>query len=171
MDTASDRFSFLGREFLTWLWFETERSPHGLRTASFDTVGVTLHKRLLFKSGGNFDESSLVSAEEPCAVEEARTALQSGKKVAETQLVLQVGELQYALKLGTDLRIAAAKLPTELQAGESHHLAERLRQIEQLEGVVDELFAQFVRLRIQENMWAPIREAMRQWVARDAKAD
>lgn len=171
MDTASDRFSFLGPEFLTWLWFETERSPHGLRTASFDTVGVTLHKRLLFKSGGNFDESSLVSAEEPCTVEEARTALQSGKKVAETQLVLQVGDLTYELKLGADLRITAASLRTELEAGESHQLAERLRQIEQLEGLVDELFAQFVRLRIQDNMWAPVREAMRKWVARDKAAD
>jgi len=163
---ARERFAFLGREFLTWLWFESERADGRIETLSLGTVGVGFAQRLSLESGGNVREGSTVQAEAPAQAEEARTALRVGKKVARARLVLDVGDKQFQVALDAEtLTFTNGKLPTQLGVRDESGLDERLALIDQLEAVVDDLYLTFVRLRSDDKAWAPVREAMRAWVA------
>lgn len=172
MDAQQDRFSFLGREFLTWLWFESERNGGGVQTATFGKVGVDFGQRLTLETGGNVKEGSTVQADAPSEAEEARTALRTGKKVARARLLLDIGERQYQVGVDAEtLTFAGAKLPAVLGAKDSSAVEERLHLLDELEAIVDELYTTFVRLRMTEDSWAPIRGGMRSWVAAGAIAD
>ncbi|MSQ85192.1 MAG: hypothetical protein EXR77_20335 [Myxococcales bacterium] len=162
---GGDRFSFLGREFLTWLWFESERSGGRVATADGE-YGVDFAQRLVLESGGTLKEGSSVQSEAPAQAQEARTALRVGKKVAKARLVLDVGDKQFTVNLDAEtLALSNAKLPTVLGLRDAAGLDERVGLLDQLEAVVDGLYLHFVRLRKTEQSWAPVREAMRAWVA------
>lgn len=162
-----ERFSFLGREFLTWLWFESERG-NGQIALPDGTVGIEFAQRLALESGGNLREGSTVQAEAPAQAQEARTALRVGKKVAKARLIIELGGKQFATGIDAEtLVLSNAKLPTELGVADAQGLDERMALLDQLEAAVDGLYLHFVGLRRNEATWAPIREQMRQWVAAD----
>lgn len=170
MDTAKDRFSFLGREFLTWLWFEAERNGGKVAAGELGEIGVTFGQRLSLETGGGVREGSTVQSDAPAEAEEARTALRTGKKVARARLFLEVGERQYQVGLDAEtLTFGNAKLPVLLGKGEANALDERLALLDELEAVMDALFVGFVRLRKDDAGWAPVRDEMRQWVAQGLK--
>ena len=54
------KFAFLGREFLTWLWFEAEHNSSRIETPQFGPVTVEFGQRLVLTSGGNVPEGSTV---------------------------------------------------------------------------------------------------------------
>lgn len=167
----SDRYTFLGREFLTWLWFAAERDNGRVAVEGQNTIGVQFSKRLALASGGNVDESSVVKAEAPLDADEARTALRSGKKVEQAFLVLAVGEREYALTLNAaTYTFGNAKLPTTLGSGDSELARERLFLLNELESIVDGLYLTFMQLRRDPEAWATVREEMRAWVLASADA-
>jgi len=167
----AQRFSFLGREFLTWLWFEAERNKNAIATETFGNIHVEFGQRLVLESGGNIREGSTVQAESPSQAEEARTALRVGKKVSRARLLLSLGERQFQLGIDAEtLTFASVKLPTVLTGEDAQRLEERLRLLDEIEAVVDELYMTFVRLRKDDKTWAPVREALRVWVASPIEA-
>lgn len=160
------RFTFLGREFLTWLWFEAERSQGLVKTEQFGAVTVEFGQRLVLESGGNVREGSTVQAEAPSQTEEARTALRTGKKVARARLTLTSGERQYTLGIDAEtLVFSSVKLPTILAGEDAQRLEERLRLLDEVEAIVDELYMTFIRIRKDAETWGPVREAIRSWVS------
>ncbi len=167
---GADRFSFLGREFLTWLWFEAERNG-GRVDVGDQTYGVEFAQKLVLESGGTLREGSTVQAEAPSQAEEARTALRVGKKVARARLVLSLGERQFSFNLDAEtMAISNAKLPTELGVRDAAGLDERVALLDQLEAAVDGLYVAFVRMRSHEATWGPVRDAMRGWVSTPVEA-
>ncbi len=165
MSDAHERFAALGREFLTWLWFESERNHGRVNLDGVGPIGVELTRRLALETGGAAGENSTVSADTPTVVEEARVALRTGKKVASTRLLLEVGERQFELAIhGESFVFSGVKLPTLLTAAEDERLAERFALIEELEAIVDGLYVQFARLRLDPDAWPETRAAMARWV-------
>ncbi|MSP91971.1 MAG: hypothetical protein EXR79_09270 [Myxococcales bacterium] len=168
---ARDRFAFLGREFLTWLWFEAETNKGAVDTPTFGPVRVDFGQRLTLETGGNVREGSTIQAEMPLLVEESRVALRTGKKVARARLVLEVGERTFQFGLDAEsLTLAQVKLPTVLSTEDAPRVDERLLLLDELEAMVDEMYARFVRLRSDAKAWGPVRDEMRRWVAAPAPA-
>lgn len=164
-DQSKDRFSFLGREFLTWLWFESERTGGRIDTPSWGAVGVEFGQRLTLETAGTIKEGSTVQAEAPSQAEEARTALRVGKKVSKARLHLDLGERQYAFGIDAEsLTLSGVKLPTLLAGDDPQKLDERLRLLDELESVLDELYVSFVQLRRDRERWPATAEAIRGWV-------
>lgn len=163
---STERFSFLGREFLTWLWFEGERRNGRVATETFGDVGVDFGQRLVLESGGDIREGSTVQAEAPTMTEEARTALRTGKKVRRAKILLDVGERHYELSLDAEtLTFTGVKLPAVLGGDDPQKVDERLRLLDELESLVDELYLTFIKLRKDPVAWNEVSHAMRQWVA------
>lgn len=168
---SRDRFAFLGREFLTWLWFEAERSGGAVQVESLGPVRVEFGQRLVLESGGAVREDSTVKAEAPSLAEEARTALRVGKKVSRARLLVDVGERHFELGIDAEtLTLSGVKLPTLLAGEDAQRLEERLHLIDEVENIVDELYMTFIRLRKDADTWAPVREALRAWVLEGAQA-
>jgi len=162
---SHDRFSFLGREFLTWLWFEAERNNGTVEVQTLGPVRVDFGQRLVLESGGAIREDSTVKAEAPSLAEESRTALRVGKKVARARLLLDLGERHFELGIDAEtLTLSGVKLPTLLASEDDQRLEERLHLIDEVENIVDELYMTFIRLRKDAETWAPLRTALRTWV-------
>jgi len=167
-----ERIRFLGREFLTWLWFESETHDGKVQAGDLGEVSVEFQKRLSLDSAGNVPEVNLVRAEDPTATEESRVALKMGKKVGETRIVLHAADHDFQLALaGETLQIKGVKLPTALATEDGDKLAERLDLLDEVEGLVDTIYARFVRMRMNEQTWAPVRRELRAWVERGGDRD
>lgn len=164
-----DRYTYLGREFLTWLWFATERDNGRVEVEGQGAVGVEFCDRLTLGSDGEDAETSVVKAMAPLETEEARTSLRSGKKVDQAFLKLMVGEREYQLTLlAANYTFCNVKLPSTLGSDDSQVARERLFLLNELESIVDGLYLTFMLLRRDPEAWATVRDEMGAWV-RQAK--
>lgn len=160
-----DRFGFLGKEFLTWLWWRSERD-----NGKVGEIGVELGQQLVMVTGGNVVESATIASDAPSQAEEARTALRAGKKVQKARVLLDVGELQFTATITSDLALSSVKLPTVLGKDEDLSgtvLQERMRLLRQLEEIVHDLYRQFLDVRLTE-AWQTEQDALRNWVLEGA---
>lgn len=170
-DKGSDRYGFLGREFLTWLWYATDANNGVVEVPDLGPIRVEFGQRLTLESVGNVREGSTVNADAPSQTEEARTALRVGKKVSRARLQIDVlggtegleRHFEVALDAET-LTFSGVKLPSLMATDEAMRLEERLRLMDELENLVDTLYTQFVTTRKEEATWAPVRESIRTWV-------
>ena len=167
-----ENLSFLAREYLTWLWFEAQRGGGRVHLDGVGSVRVDFSKRLSLLAPGVASETTAVAADLPALANEARVALQTGKKVASTTLLLDVGERHFEVAIEAEtFMFRGVKLPTVLNPGDSEHLDERLALLDELEAVVDGLYVAFARQRLDKDTWPAVREAMHRWVAHGAQSD
>ncbi len=167
MSDRVDRFEARSREFLTWLWFESERGLGSIELDGVGKVGVAFTRRLTLDATGGSPDGNTVSADAPGEAEEARTSLRLGKQVANARLLLDLGERHFELSVNASTFVmTGVKLPTLLQTGEQERLAERMMLIEEVESIFDGLFLQFARRRMDAAAWGEVRSAMHQWATR-----
>lgn len=171
MSDVQGRFAMLGREFLTWLWFASERGHGRMVLPEVGELTVALTRRLVLDAPGVAPDGNTIAADAPGEAEEARTSLRLGKQVASTRLLLDLGERHYELSIVAETFVCSGvKLPTVLQTGEAERLAERMQLLEELERLLDGLYVTFARTRLDADAWAAEREAMHRWATRRSEA-
>lgn len=142
---------FVGREFLLWLWFEsqlfeTNLAPHGRSSCS---LWLETRITLAFEK-----EESVLKSAAPGAAPEAREALRQGKLPREARIRMITEDREYAWTFKADtLGLAALALPAELTKKDDdvHEvLYERMRLVEALEATLEALWSDFLALRLSE---------------------
>jgi len=156
--------SYLGREFLTWLWFRSEHNE-GIFQVGEAPVEVWFDAKLTLASTGTLKEESVIKSETPTDTEEARVSLRSGKQVEEAKLRLTTGQKFWSLTIkARDLSLHGLKLPALLSATDEDVIYERLALLEECQDLVDGLFGLFVDQRLDDDAWSAEVSAMRRWV-------
>lgn len=140
--------SFLGREFLTWLWFKTETHNHKLTIGKYGTFHLYIDDKIvLSSSNGSVRENSLKGGT-PAYAFEAGSALGTGKLVHEAKFILQDSQRQWSFSIvGEDLSLRNVRLPTISEADSHAHIAQRILATKLLANIIDELFSDFMKLR------------------------
>lgn len=162
--TRINRTQFLGREFLTWLWYRSELSE-GLFKRDGETFEVWFDAKLVLESLGDIKEQSAIKSENPTETEEARASLQTGKQVREAQLRLIQGQKQWTFTIkAEDLAISGLKVPALLSREDEEQLYERFYLLEEALDLVEHLWRAFVTLRLDDDAWRAELEAVRAWV-------
>lgn len=157
--------SFIGREFLTWLWYETERNGPVVRIEGMGAVAVTFAKRLQLSSLGAMREDSTVVSEAPALADEARISLKTGKKVAKASLLLDLEDRHFEVTVdAATFALSGVKLPTIQADDEAVVLADRLAALDEMEAVIDGLYLRFGQLRKDVQGWHEVRVAMHKWI-------
>jgi hypothetical protein len=157
--------SFIGREFLTWLWFVTEKGGPTIQIDGVGAVVVTFTKRLQLSSLGAMREDSTVVSEAPSLADEARTALKTGKKVAKASLMLDLDERHFELTVdATTFAFTGVKLPTMTKDDEAIRLADRLAALDEMEAIIDGLYLRFGQLRKDDKGWYETRVQLHEWI-------
>jgi hypothetical protein len=186
---------FVGREFLLWLWFESETFDATLTTRAHGPIGLWLEKRLVLSEG---KASTRILGPLPGLGREAKEAILSGQlpdsagiRIAwrndETSFVLKAEKLAVsALKLQTVLdqeKEAPSGLIEELKGAshvrktsgkpkpedDAHEVFyERMQLTQEFESVIEALYADFIALRLSELWNASIVPVMRAWVRGEA---
>lgn len=107
---------FVGREFLLWLWFESELFDATLGTREHGSFGLWLEKRLVLSEGR---ESTRITAPMPGLGREAKEALLRGQLPESAGLRLALGDEETSFVLKAEsLAVSGLKLPTLLGPGD-----------------------------------------------------
>jgi hypothetical protein len=104
---------FVGREFLLWVWFESEIFEGTLHTKEHGSFGLWIEKTIVLSNGKT--EATRIRGSQPAAAREAKESLRRGKmpEAAGFHLVQGDRESSFTLK-AEQMGIAALKLPTVL---------------------------------------------------------
>ena len=165
--TRINRTRFLGREFLTWLWYRADKQE-GIFHHGDQTIEVWFDARMTLEGQGEIKEQSVIKSETPTATDEARAALQSGKYVSEARLRLISDQMQWTVTVkGDELSLGTLKIPALLTSEEDDRVEERCYLMEEVEDILDDLFAQFIHLRLGDDAWKEEVQDIREWVFSD----
>jgi hypothetical protein len=160
---------FLGREFLTWLWFYTETHKHQIRLAGLGEFKLYLDDKITLSSASGCARENSLKGGTPAYAAEARTALLFGKLVSEAKFVLQDENRQWLFSIkAEDLSLRQVRLPSVKDVESDSYLTARLQLLNLLVEVVDSLYKEFVTLKKSEN-FNDVLENIRQWI--DSKQD
>jgi hypothetical protein len=115
---------FVGREFLLWLWFESELFDATLQTKEHGPFGLWLEKRLVLSEG---KESTRITSPMPGLGREAKEALLRGQlpESAGIRVALRDDEQSFVFKAET-FAISGLKLQTALGKEEPNVLLEEM---------------------------------------------
>jgi hypothetical protein len=152
---------FVGREFLLWLWFESQLFETNLAPSDKPSCSLWLETRITL----SFEkEESVLKSSAPGAAPEAREALRQGKLPREARIRMITEEREYAWTFKADtLGLAALALPAELTKKDDdvHEvLYERMRLVEALEATLETLWSDFLALRLSEAWEATVIPAL-----------
>ncbi|MET0285267.1 MAG: hypothetical protein ABW352_12385 [Polyangiales bacterium] len=176
---------FVGREFLLWLWFESELFDATLSTPEHGPFGLWLEKRLVLSEG---KESTRITSPMPGLGREAKEALLRGQlpESAGIRIALREDEQSFVFKAET-FAVSGLKLQTVLGKEEPNQLLEeltgkankprpkkepedqheifyeRMMMTADFEQLVEALYRDFLELRLSAHWAATIAPMMRTW--------
>ncbi|MFT7624480.1 MAG: hypothetical protein ACI9WU_003668 [Myxococcota bacterium] len=161
--------SFLGKEFLTWLWFKSDVQeglvgiPDGGPAAE-----IWFCDSIQLSGSGEGAERVTMRAEDPSLSPECRVALRHGKKVEKGKVRIVRGQREWTLSItGESLAVSSVKIPALLTREADEKLIERLSLLDQLDSMITALFGGFIELRLSAEEWPAERTAMQAWVQGD----
>ncbi len=170
LTTLAKAKTFLGREFLTWLWYTAETTKDRLIIDKLDT-DLWIDDRLSLEGTAAMSHQHLMKGGDPSHSREAATGLSTGKTVREMKFgcrIKGVGEFT-ALLQSEDLSPRSLTLPapeTESQEGSNDSLPinKRLDAMSAFLRVFDGLFAMFMTERTAPTWEDSTLPAIREWI-------
>jgi hypothetical protein len=157
--------SFLGMEFVTWLWRKSEAGDGVVELPKRGPVEVAFEKDLLLTSEAGESQNSAFKGDTPTLAPEAATALMAGKKVKRARIRLIVEGVNYELSLnGESFDWSGLKIDTPPSLPFNEAVPLRLAALEEFQNLFSALFDHFLELRLDEDAWETELETMRKWV-------
>ena len=166
--------SFLGREFLTWLWFLAESDEAiSLELAEGEvSLEVWVDDKVVMESSNTKAHVNTLRGGDPSQSFEANAGLQTGKFVKEMKVGLRIDEDQeYKVLLNSqDLSPRSLVVPNEPQFQEGDEddsydvLAFRLEKTSEFTQLFDSLFRKFLDERIDESWENESLSEIRSWI-------
>jgi len=92
---------FLGREFLLWLWYNSEVNGGTYKLEDGD-VELWVDKKIVLRHDDDEGTEKIVFTGDNLNLKEARFALMEKKQVTESQLRLKVEENEYSFTLDSE---------------------------------------------------------------------
>lgn len=167
---------FMGQDFLVWLWFKADSQWDVVSMLDGRDVGISF-ERFMTLEGGEGDAHETVTCRGLRAeLQEAKTALQSGKKITKAHIRLSLDDLQWKFTIdAATLDISSLKVPKTVEAGAEEgdslsfegRVLERTYMIEQAVEAVDLLFKTYLYTRLDAAKWAEEKRALREWIFRN----
>jgi recombination associated protein RdgC len=163
--------AFLGREFLTWLWFRCE-TDGGAFDLPDGEVGVVFNDYVALVSEGEEREENICKKGSAHRSQEARTALSVGKVVSAAKLEIARGERAFAATIAGDtLDVRSAKYPDPEAEDPEERALERLEAMEELAEIIDGLYGLFLAVRLAPVWDAKEVPAVTKWIRKRARAE
>lgn len=155
----------LGREFLLWLWFESEAHEGVLELGDGERCELWIEDDLVLTGVGADTSELRIKASSPGTCAEAKEALRRGKLPEKARLRIQRGPQSFgfafdAFSFGT----SNVSIPALIKEEGDERFYERMHLIEELESFLDRLYARFVEIRAGAD-WPATEKSMRAWVA------
>jgi hypothetical protein len=165
--------AFLGREFLTWLWFKSDQTGGRIEIPGKKVVEVLFLDRMTLDLSDVETPQTVTLKGEHSELREGLAALKEGKKIEEARISMRAGDNDFTMMLkGTWFSFGSFRTPPILPSGEAEGEAdvegsflEKTYLIEEGMEIVDDLFEYFLKLRISDGWEANELPALRRWVS------
>lgn len=156
--------SFLGREFLTWLWYRSERDKqieiHGGKPVTVEILGP-----ILLDAAYGDARAQTLKGDSPSTSPEARTALLEGKKLRRARVRLEREGVEWLVTIdGETFNISGLAIPNPGRMPFEDLLAMRAEMMLEFERTFGALFEEFLHLRLQSKQWAKELPTIQEWV-------
>jgi len=163
--------SFLGREFLTWLWFKSEERNGRIAVPGRDDVEVHFLRRVVLESGAGEYSETVVCQGLHADLREGKAALREGKRVREARIELKRDTHDWEFTFKADpFQFQSMRLPAS--AGKDEDASERdgriLERIYMIEGAMktmDELFDFFLKRRLSPQWISEEIPRLKKWLS------
>lgn len=173
----SEAKRFLAREFLTWLWYESETKKEPFSIKSSDKSAgklicdIWVDDKIVFEASGMNAMKQTFIGGVPSQSKEVALALQTGKNIGELRVGLHVdgmGDFHFNLA-GSDLSIRSLRLPEirqleNLEETDGALYILRLEQIATVSDIIDGLFGIFLGERVKTDWSATKMKDIKSWV-------
>jgi hypothetical protein len=153
---------FVGREFLVWLWFESELFESRFDIDGFGPCEIWLEGQITLVQD---KEQSRLKGVAPSTAKEAHEALRQGKLPTQARVRVTRGELEFGFLFNTDaLSLSAVKIPNIVKEEADEQFYERMYLVEELDALFGALYAKFIALRLGAAWEETVAPAIRTWV-------
>jgi len=165
---AYNRYTFLGNEFLTWIWFLIEKDQDTLRQCAQDPLELSVGNRMVLVNRWANGMETVTIKGDAAGLEEGLLALSKGAWVTELNLVFKSGALQWQFSIkGESLNFSSLKLPETGNAEQMDDMEglilDKLYLYEKPFQLIDALFRKFVALRLS-GTWPAAKSNMMKWI-------
>mgnify|MGYP006274547163 CR=1 FL=1 len=167
---AANISSILGRDFLTWLWYKSEVNNGIFKSEKGEDFAVYLSQKVTVESGEDDSRDKTVSSGLMSELREARLGLNSGKKVVQALFRIEQDSSEWQIQINADdfsySGLKTPKVETRLEEGDDPDspFLEKMFLLQKAQNFTDELFRQFLDLRLSAN-WPEETAAVRRWAA------
>lgn len=173
--TMTHAKSFLGREFLTWLWYHSENHAEPLTVIGPSTdksylVDLWIDDRVTLEAPTGKSHYHTMKGGDPSQSAEAAAALITGKVPKDLKLGMTLHEFgEYIFTLnGDDISPRTVQLPEPPEAAEDLEsfstLGFRMTALDALCDVIDGLFSLFMDDRVDQNRHQEFLNQIREWI-------
>lgn len=171
--TAYNKYSFLGNDFLTWLWFiiETEQDV-AVMIASQEPVSLAIGNSLVLENNlGDKSKEKITIKGDQAGLEEGTTALKKGAFVTQINILCKLGEEDYKFTLkGESFNITGLKTPSTSASKSQDEIEgtilEKVYLLQKVTKVIDTLFLKYVEQRITDVWKTKGLQAINTWIHR-----
>ena len=167
--------AFIGREFLTWLWYLVENSADALKVhcaveKRTYTLDLWIEDYLIFESPSSMAHTQTLRGGTPSQSIEATAALKTGKSLKQMKIGMSIeglGEFSACLT-DNNLFPRGLKFTRVHDEGEQNadNLSVRLEMIETFLKVLDLLYSDFIAIRTQKNWENHEARKIRFWIGK-----
>ena len=160
----------LGQDFLTWLWFRSEKSGWLFKMPDGSEFNVYLEQRLSVRGGSGDNVEKAVVTGPHAEFTEAKLGLRNGKLVDKVVVRFERDGATWMVLLGSDdftlSGLKTPKIETHLDEGDDPDalFLEKILLVEQCMEFVDELYRQFLEVRLSTG-WTDELRAFKGWLA------
>lgn len=160
----------LGQDFLTWLWFRSEKNGWLFQMPGGGEFNVFLEQRISVRGGSGDNVEKAVVTGPHAEFTEAKLGLRNGKLVDKALVRIERdGATWMVLLASDDFSLSGLKTPkieTKLEEGDDPDapFLEKMLLLEQCMEFVDELYRQFLEVRLSTN-WLDELRVFRAWLA------
>ncbi len=159
----------LGQEFLTWLWYKSDTAPQAFVDNKGVPFSVSMEQRIVVQGGegDNLETASVSGSLSP--MREARFGLVTGKKVTRAVVRFEQNDLDWQVSLrAEDLSCNSLRTPKIEKESDDDDpdafLLEKVYLIELCLGLIDTLYAQFLKCRLSDE-WPHEVRSLQTWIS------
>ncbi len=165
--------AFMGQDFLTWLWYKSDTNGNIVRLHNSQDAGVSFERFITLEGGEGDAQESVTCRGLRAELTEAKTALQSGKKITKAHIRLSVDDFQWKFTIdAATLDLSSLKVPKTVEPGAEDgddlsfegRVLERAYMLELAVESVDHLFQTFLLVRLDETRWKDEKQGIREWI-------
>ncbi len=156
----------VGREFLTWLWFQAETVRDRVEAPGFPPLAVQVEGPLVLAREGEGAHVTTLRDGEPLYSAEAKTCLLAGKKLRQARLAIGRQGAVWRAGLDADSFVLRSVLVPEdpQRADPGSRFLERMTRLEEFREILLALYDRFLEQRADLGRWQTVKNRMREWV-------